>query len=43
MFEDLLPAVERGIMDAAGSIPVVFKGIERNLEKGADLFGPQQA
>jgi AraC-like DNA-binding protein len=34
MFEDLLPAVERGIMDAAGSIPVVFKGIERTLEKG---------
>jgi AraC-like DNA-binding protein len=34
MFEDLLPAVERGIMDAAGSIPVVFKGIERTFERG---------
>jgi AraC-like DNA-binding protein len=34
MFEDLLPAVERGIMDAAGSIPVVFKGIERSFERG---------
>ena len=32
MFEDLLPAFERSIMDAAGSIPVVFKGIERTLE-----------
>jgi AraC-like DNA-binding protein len=39
MFEDLLPAVERGIMDAAGSIPVVFKGIERTLEKGIVLGG----
>jgi len=33
MFEDLLPAFERSIMDAAGSIPVVFKGIERTLER----------
>jgi AraC-like DNA-binding protein/quercetin dioxygenase-like cupin family protein len=37
MFEDLLPAVERGIMDAAGSIPVVFKGIERTFDKGSSL------
>ncbi len=34
MFEELLPAVERGVLDAAGSIPVVFKGIERAFEKG---------
>lgn len=34
MFEDLLPAVEKGILSAAGSIPVVFKGIERSFEKG---------
>lgn len=33
MFEDLLPAFEKSIMDAAGSIPVVFKGIERTLER----------
>ncbi len=37
MFEDLLPALERGIMDAAGSIPVVFKGIERSFERSASL------
>ena len=35
MFEDLLPAVEKGILGAAGSIPVVFKGIERSFEKGS--------
>ncbi len=35
MFEDLLPAVERGILEAAGAIPVVFKGIERTFEKGS--------
>jgi AraC-like DNA-binding protein len=35
MFEDLLPAVEKGILSAAGSIPVVFKGIERSFEKGS--------
>ncbi len=35
MFEDLLPAVEKGILNAAGSIPVVFKGMERSFEKGA--------
>jgi len=42
MFEDLLPAVERGIMDAAGSIPVVFKGIERNFEKGQINTAPSR-
>lgn len=42
MFEDLLPAVERGIMDAAGSIPVVFKGIERSFEKGSKLAKPSR-
>jgi AraC-like DNA-binding protein len=42
MFEDLLPAVERGIMDAAGSIPVVFKGIERSFEKGSKLSKPSR-
>lgn len=42
MFEDLLPAVERGIMDAAGSIPVVFKGIERNFEKGLTYTAPSR-
>jgi AraC-like DNA-binding protein len=42
MFEDLLPAVERGIMDAAGSIPVVFKGIERTFEKGATKASPSR-
>lgn len=42
MFEDLLPAVERGIMDAAGSIPVVFKGIERSFEKGSRLTKPSR-
>lgn len=42
MFEDLLPAVERGIMDAAGSIPVVFKGIERTFEKGSTMATPSR-
>jgi AraC-like DNA-binding protein len=42
MFEDLLPAVERGIMDAAGSIPVVFKGIERTFEKGNVPINPSR-
>lgn len=42
MFEDLLPAVERGVMDVAGSIPVVFKGIERTYEKGTVLSGPSR-
>lgn len=42
MFEDLLPAVERGIMEAAGSIPVVFKGIERTFEKGATFSMPSR-
>ena len=42
MFEDLLPAVERGIIDAAGSIPVVFKGIERSFEKGTKQVSPSR-
>lgn len=42
MFEDLLPAVERGIIDAAGSIPVVFKGIERSFEKGTAQTEPSR-
>jgi AraC-like DNA-binding protein len=42
MFEDLLPAVERGIMDAAGSIPVVFKGIERSFERTATMTNPSR-
>jgi len=33
MFEDLLPAVEKGILEASGSIPVVFEGIEHSFEK----------
>lgn len=35
MLEDLLPAVEKGLLNAAGSIPVVFRGIERSFEKGS--------
>ena len=42
MFEDLLPAVEQGIIDAAGSIPVVFKGIERSFEKGTRQISPSR-
>ncbi len=42
MFEDLLPAVEKGIMDAAGSIPVVFKGIERSFERSATMTHPSR-
>ena len=34
MLEDLLPAFEKGLLSAAGSIPVVFRGIERSFEKG---------
>lgn len=37
MFEDLLPAVEKGILSAAGSIPVVFRGMERSFEKGSTM------
>jgi AraC-like DNA-binding protein len=33
VFEDLLPAVEKSILEASGSIPVVFEGIEHNFEK----------
>jgi len=42
MFEDLLPAVEKGIMDAAGSIPVVFKGMERSFERSATMTHPSR-
>ena len=42
MFEDLLPAVERSIMDAAGSIPVVFKGIERTFERNSTTSSPSR-
>jgi len=42
MFEDLLPAVERGILEAAGAIPVVFKGLERSFEKGASFSAPSR-
>src|SRR5690554_1148790 len=33
MFEELLPAFEKSIIESAGSIPVVFEGIERCFEK----------
>ncbi len=42
MLENLLPAVEKGMMDAAGSIPVVFKGMERSFERSATLTGPSR-
>ncbi|MHB1485169.1 MAG: helix-turn-helix domain-containing protein [Saccharofermentanales bacterium] len=34
MFEDLLPELEKSIESSTGSIPVVFKGIERQFAKG---------
>lgn len=34
MFEDLLPEIEKSIASSTGSIPVVFKGIERQFAKG---------
>lgn len=34
MFEDLLPEIEKSIRNSTGSIPVVFKGIERQFAKG---------
>lgn len=37
MFEDLLPAVEKSILEAAGSIPVVFEGIEHCYEKSSPV------
>jgi len=36
MFEDLLPIVEKGILEASGVIPVVFEGLERNFEKSSN-------
>lgn len=36
MFEDLLPAIEKSILEASGSIPVVFEGIEHSFEKSTD-------
>ncbi len=37
-----MPAVERSIMDAAGSIPVVFKGIERSFERNSTTTSPSR-
>ncbi len=34
MFEDLLPEIEKSIANSTGSIPVVFKGMERQYAKG---------
>jgi len=34
LFEDLLPELEKSISNFTGSIPVVFKGIERQFAKG---------
>ncbi|MGI6299000.1 MAG: AraC family transcriptional regulator [Saccharofermentanales bacterium] len=42
MLEDLLPTVEKGLLSAAGSIPVVFKGIERSFEKGEAATEPSR-
>ncbi len=33
MFDDLLPEIKKGIANSTGSIPVVFKGIERQFAK----------
>ncbi len=33
MLEDLLPAVEKSLLESSGAIPVVFEGIEHNFEK----------
>ena len=37
MFNDLLPAIENGILNSSGSVPVVFEGIEHVLEKNAPV------
>ncbi len=42
MLEDLLPTFEKGLLSAAGSIPVVFKGIERSFEKGTVATDPSR-
>jgi len=34
LFEDLLPEIEKSIKNSTGSIPVVFKGMERQFAKG---------
>ena len=34
MIEDLLPGMEKSILDSVGSIPLVFKGMERTMGKG---------
>ncbi len=34
MIEDLLPGVEKSILDSVGSIPLVFKGMERTIGQG---------
>lgn len=42
LFEDILPAVTRGIAESAGSIPVVFRGMERRFEKGWTMSGTSE-
>jgi AraC-like DNA-binding protein/mannose-6-phosphate isomerase-like protein (cupin superfamily) len=42
LFEDILPAVTRGIAESAGSIPVVFKGMELRYEKGWSMSAPSR-
>jgi len=37
MLNDLLPAIENGILDSSGSVPVVFEGIEHVLEKSTPV------
>ena len=37
MFNDLLPAIENGILNSSGSVPVVFEGIEHVLEKSTPV------
>jgi len=34
LFDDLLPEIEKSIQNSTGSMPVVFKGIERQFAKG---------
>ncbi|MBP5262254.1 MAG: helix-turn-helix domain-containing protein [Clostridiales bacterium] len=37
MFSDLLPAIENGILNTSGAVPVVFEGIEHVLEKSTPV------
>ena len=39
MFEELLFAVEKGILEVSGAVPVVFGGLERNFEKSTKQPG----